>query len=81
MMPKTISSVAARQVVPWTLFGSSGRVEKTDGLVVDAFRMRRALPECNGDTCAYKVCVCVCVCVCVRERERARETASSLMPS
>ncbi|KAJ1464395.1 hypothetical protein T484DRAFT_1869551, partial [Baffinella frigidus] len=42
------------EVVPWTLFGSARRIEKPDGLVIDNYLLRRALPECNGDTCAYK---------------------------
>ena len=42
-------------VVPWTLFGSAQHVAAPQGLVIENFQWRRRLPECNGDTCAYKV--------------------------
>jgi len=84
LAPNPPARLPGRQVVPWTLFGSSGLRTKTGGLVIDrrarparpdappqraratreslkavrpsprSFLMRRALPECNGDTCAYK---------------------------
>ena len=44
-------------VVPWTLFGSSQHIAAPAGLVIDNYRYRRRLPECNGHTCAYKAIV------------------------
>jgi hypothetical protein len=44
-------------VVPWTLMGSSHHTSAPPGLVIENYLHRRSLPECNGDTCAYKVLV------------------------
>ena len=44
-------------VIPWTLLGSSEHLTAPKGLVIENYLFRRSLPECNGDTCAYKVVV------------------------